>query len=647
MSKLKNHNKSSGKSRQVSGIQRGIGGIPIIDLIYCLVLFILTIFIYHRACDYFFVNWDDNVNVFQNDNIFALDKSHLIKIFTSEVIGNYNPFTILAFAIEYYFFGLDAFAFHSVNVGLHAINCLLVFVIFRQLKFDNLFSFVGAIIFAVHPMKVESVAWVTELKDLLYGFFFLLCVVLYLKYKCQPNLKQWFLISVLFIFSLLSKIQAVTLPITLLLLDLMVLDKVNWNLVLSKIHLFVLSLVTGVLGIYMLRTVGSFEKATTTYTIFDRLLIASSSFWCYLVKFFYSYENLAIYAFPKHPYLEGHHFHLFCLVLFLLLLFLLFFKKLSDQLKYGFLIFISNVVLMLQFFSAGQGFKADRFTYIAYIGLILALLSIIKIFRRNVLIVIVLVIYIGMNIKLTYAQLSVWENDITLWDHQIKLGKGNLVSFQNLGNYYRDSLKDNALALKNYEGALKIDSMHPGINNSKAKLLYDAGDFKNAFIYFRRSILGNPKSGEAYINISGCYYNFGKIDSAKIYLDRGIQLLNGTVYLERKKELYLNAYKNRFVVNLSLANYNGALEDFLTYKKFGGLDPNVYYECARIYRFKNRLNEALPLLEYAISTKYNKNTHKYYRELAEVYKGKKNMNAYLKYISESERLLNQNKESIY
>ena len=261
--------------------------------IYFFLLGVATYFVYSNTFVFDFVYWDDSVNVFENKNIQSLDWVHIKQIFTTDVIGNYNPLTILGFAIQYHFFYdataqvLDPHGFHVVNVVIHLINVFLVFEILKQLKFSVWIAFFGSLLFSIHPMKVESVAWVTELKDVLFGFFYLIVVFLYLRWNCKPTVFQSLLLTLLFICSLLSKIQAVALPVTLILIDVMMTKRFFWKSMISKWYMFLLSLATGLLGVFMLRGNGSLEKATAKYTVIERLCIASHSLLNYVIKFFY------------------------------------------------------------------------------------------------------------------------------------------------------------------------------------------------------------------------------------------------------------------------------------------------------------------------------------------------------------------------
>jgi hypothetical protein len=158
-------------------------------------------------------------------------------------------------------------------------------------------SFITALLFAIHPMRVESVVWITERKDVLFGAFYLLSLIFYIQYIRQKKAWYYVLALLVFILSLLSKIQAVALPLSLLLVDYWFSRKLSKKLVLEKIPFFVLSLATGLVGIYFLRQQGSLDT-TSLFPLHQRLFIGSYSFIVYLLKSVFPWEMSAVYPYP-------------------------------------------------------------------------------------------------------------------------------------------------------------------------------------------------------------------------------------------------------------------------------------------------------------------------------------------------------------
>lgn len=193
------------------------------------VILLITAIVFLPSLSLKFVNWDDPQNILENETlkIFAYqwDWKAVKAIFSTDVIGNYNPLPIFTFAIEKYFFApdpvLNPFIFHFNNLWMHLICTLLVYIIFIQLEIGLIPSAIAALLFGIHPMRVESVAWITERKDVLYSMFFLGALSSYISFlKTTAGKTKWYLLTIaLSILALFSKVQAVTLPLTMVAVD--------------------------------------------------------------------------------------------------------------------------------------------------------------------------------------------------------------------------------------------------------------------------------------------------------------------------------------------------------------------------------------------------------------------------------------------
>ena len=198
-----------------------------------------------------FVNWDDIIYIMNNDMIHSFSLENISKIFSTYWMGNYHPFAILSFTFDYQFFKITPQGYHFHNMVLHLVNTALVyFFCFHLMNRRVGIATVAALLFAVHPMHVESVAWISERKDLLYTMWFLMALIAYLFYCRNKDFKYLGLSLILFLFSLLSKAQAVTLPLSLLALDYFLNRKFTVKTLAEKIPFFLLSLVFGIIAIY-------------------------------------------------------------------------------------------------------------------------------------------------------------------------------------------------------------------------------------------------------------------------------------------------------------------------------------------------------------------------------------------------------------
>ncbi len=540
-----------------------------------------------------FVNWDDDVNLLDNPNLEAFDWEHIKAIFTTSVIGGYNPLSIFTLAIEKNFFGFDPKVFHTTNLLLHLCCVYLVFQILLAMKLSPLAAFVGAVLFGIHPMRVESVAWVTERKDVLFGVFYLGAMYTYIQSLLKPQRKNYFLYLTigLFVLSLLSKIQAVALPLSLLALDYYFKRPLEWKLVLEKIPYFALSLATGFLGIYFLSEAKTLNDPTT-FNLFERLLIGAYSFCIYGIKLIFPYEMSPLYPYPaKMPwqvYLAPVG------VLATLYWFYVAFKKDWRAQVFGLAFFAFNIFFVLQILGAGQGYKADRFTYIPYFGLFfMAAYGLQELLKRKpafqsyaqIGVGVYLLLFAGM----TWQQCGVWKNGESLWTHVIKHYSNTALPYGNLGHYYRDQ-KQYKKALENYDRAVQLNTREGKTFNSRGKTYFDMGNATKALEDYNRSIEMDPDRAEFYVNRGAAFGSLGRLNEALNDFNKGVEL----------DPKWKNSYLNRSLVYTQTGQYQEAYEDVVTFLQLDPFHADMWYEKATALRRLGRDPEALPALNQAI-----------------------------------------------
>ena len=204
-------------------------------------ILILTAILYAACLKNGFVNWDDGKNVFENPDIKSLGWQNIKKIFSTFYLGMYQPITTISFALDYKIAGLDPQQFHLTNLLFHLLNVWLVFMFILLLTKNNVIAVVTALFFAVHPLHAESVCWVSERKDVLYAFFYLLSIITWINYlKSGRKITFFFLSMFFFLLSLCSKSAAVTLPVLMILIDYYMGIKINFKSHLNKIPFFLL-----------------------------------------------------------------------------------------------------------------------------------------------------------------------------------------------------------------------------------------------------------------------------------------------------------------------------------------------------------------------------------------------------------------------
>ena len=546
-----------------------------------------------------FVNWDDDVNIMENINLDGFTIENVKRIFhpaTGTVIGNYNPLPIFTFAIEKHFFGLDATAYHVNNLILHLLTTLLVFRILLMMKLSTSAAVVGALLFGIHPMRVESVAWVTERKDVLLGVFYFSAIYTYIKYIISKgNAKKYFAYTiVLFVIALFSKIQAVSLPLSMLALDYYFKRPLTLKLLMEKVPFFGLSLLFGLMGIFFLAENSSLDDITN-YTLFERLLVGAYSFIVYLVKFVFPYKMSCLYPYPKS--ISGLFYAAPIGVLAILGGIFYAHKKQLKHVVFGLVFFIFNIMFLLQILSAGQGFLADRFTYIAYFGLFfMVAFAFDQFIQRKPNMQTFLSAGVGAYLLLfmgmTWQQNKTWKNGETLWTNVLKTERKTTTPWSNRAFYYRD-IKKYDKALLDYNKAIQINPSKAALYNSRGKLFFDIGKTQECIKDYNTATQLDPTLTEAWINRGAAYASQGNLQQALADFNKGIEI----------DPTYKNGFANRSLLFNQTQQFREALAD---YNSYIALDPNnseMYFERAIAKRELGDYSGAMTDIEQAISMK--------------------------------------------
>jgi len=340
---------------------------------YYIFLVLLLAFTVHSPTlnNGFVNNWDDDGYILNNSSIQTLSKENTKSIFSSFHMGNYHPLTTLTYALEYHFFGLNARYYHFNNLVLHLLNVFFVFVLVGLLFGRNNMALIAALLFAIHPMHVESVGWISERKDVLYALFFLLSLIMYLKYSENNQIKFYALSILFFLFSLLSKSAAVSLPMVLV-ACLFFRESGNGFALKKYVLLFPFFALSLLFGIIALKSQGaSTQYLTPDYTIIQRLFTGHFALLFYMYKFVLPF-NLS--AFYPHPTLTNGVlptlYYLSPIIVWGIFAGLYFFLiRHKKVFVFGLLFFLFAIILVIQFIPVGGAITADRYTYVPYIGL--------------------------------------------------------------------------------------------------------------------------------------------------------------------------------------------------------------------------------------------------------------------------------------
>src|SRR5579862_3164285 len=340
----------------------------------CLIaILIITGFIYSNALEHALLNFDDN-EYFAYPEIRQLTWHNLKLYFSHYYLIMYQPIPVLSFAINYYFSQVETFPLHMVNLIFHLLNVVLVYLFIQKLAHKQLIALLVAMLFAIHPMNVEAVTWMSSRSSGLYTFFYLLALLFYLKYIEFAQKKYLVFVGVAFLLSLLCKAQAVTLPLILLVIDFYH-SRINKTLLpgilLEKMPFFILSFIFGIIAIMDKNTLENITNGMlVSYTYPEIICLVCYSFVFYLYKLFVPINLCAIHVYP--PLVNGYLPLIYYVSPFILLTGIASLWPIARNRKYvqfGLLLFLISIVINIQIIPSRLFIVSERYGYFPYLGL--------------------------------------------------------------------------------------------------------------------------------------------------------------------------------------------------------------------------------------------------------------------------------------
>ncbi|MFC1856160.1 tetratricopeptide repeat protein [Thermodesulfobacteriota bacterium] len=411
-------------------------------LICSLALVLVSVILYKDVVDYDFVNLDDETYVYENLNIREINAKNLKTIFLEPYFVNYQPLAIMSYAFDYKFSELNAKGFHLTNVIIHVINAILVLFLLHLITGNVIFSLTIALIFAVHPVQVETVAWISERKGLLCTLFYLLSFMSYIKFS-RGSKKGFYILSIiLLILALLAKPMAVTLPLILILYDYYE-NKLCRKKLIEKVPFFIISIAFSLLVFFIQKNEGS--VATSELMSFSQnILMAFYNVGFYIDKLMLP-RNLSVFYAHSTPFsyislkaLIGQGMIVACI------LYLVNFKRINRGVNFGILFFLISLLPIIRLVPIGATYAADRYMYVPMLGLFFALGMIIISFqkarpeskvRARAFFVIIPIFIVCLSMA-AVSQTKVWKNSYTLWSKVVAIGDPSDNAYLGLGKFH-------------------------------------------------------------------------------------------------------------------------------------------------------------------------------------------------------------------
>ena len=569
-----------------------------LGMILCIL--ILTFIAFYPTLKNSFVDtWDDADYVTDNRNIQSL--SNFKKIVTTPVQGNYHPLTMITLALNYAWTKKDASSYHAANLVLHLLNTILVFFfIFRLTRKKYWIAFIVALFFGIHPLHVESVAWVAERKDVLYSFFFLFALIFYLKYLEKNKLIRILPVLGFFILSLLSKPAAVIFPLVLLAVDYFYGRPGKMSIFYEKIPFFLLSIGMGLLTVHaqsVERGVGVVDAGT--FPVHFPFFFGFYGLMMYAFKTIVPVDLCTFYPFPPlNLALPVEYYFSMLFGIGLIAILIMTFKK-YKIIAFSIFFYIINLLLVLQFMPVGGAVIADRYTYLPLIGVFIVPAYFFQKWSDKHAgippvtgIILLLIVSITLTV-LTYKQSKIWKDSASLWDNTIAVQPSGR-AYSKRGLAYKDA-GNLEKAIELYTKAIGINKNESDALMNRGNLYFDMGKDDLALDDCRKYSL-KKKDALVYSNIGIIYGRQGKNDSALFYL-------NASVALDSTKVV---TFLNRGICFYSMKRYEEAIADYRHYLRFKPDDASVILNIGIAYQAVKKHKESIPWFNQAISIKPKK-----------------------------------------
>ncbi len=560
---------------------------------WMVVIAITTFIAYIPALKGTITNWDDMVYIGANPYIKSLSAKNIAAIFSENFMGNYHPLAMLSLTIDYQINKLDPFVFHLVNILIHIMNSIMVLLVLKRLTGKLEIAVIAALLFGVHSLHVESVVWLSERKDVLYTFFYLLSLYSYIRYIPKRE-QKWFGLSLLFfLLSCLSKGQAVTLAITLFLVDIFMGRKwTELKILMEKVPFLIMALIFGIVAFKA--QAGADATIMANFPIQQRVAFASYGLIMYILKLFYPFALSAYYPYPIIGDVgEVPLIYWLCILPAIGFILLMFFTwKRSKTLFFGIGFFLVNIVLLLQLLPVGRAMMADRYAYIPSIGyffLVGYYLTDRKYIKVKQVTWAIVAVYTVILMFLTFQQSKVWLNSNTLWSDAIAKNPRIPVAWYNRANTKLDS-SDNKGAIADYTECINLDKTFWRAYINRGNARSRVKDYIGSIEDFDAMIRFDSTAVNAYINRAMSRRMLQDYDNSLKDYNKAIRMKPDQVEL----------YTSRANVKLDLKDYDGAIADFDEAIKLNPKYAAAYTNRAIVKKEKKDLAGALADYDKAV-----------------------------------------------
>jgi len=516
------------------------------EIVICLLLVGTNLVVFGQIVTHDFVTLDDYRYVVENPKVrTGLTWEGFIWAFETGFHRHWHPLTWLSHMADCQLFGLNPGGPHLVNLLLHSANTLLLFFMFLRMTRSLYPSALVAVLFAVHPLHVETAAWVADRKDLLSAFFWFLTILTYVGYCHRPKVVKFVLVFIFMAMGVLCKSSIMTLPFTLLLLDYWPLGRLGWGqrtpedsvrfarasllkVVAEKIPLFLLC-AGAVIGAYI--TIDAPIEAPVERGSFGpNLSTTPRALWAYLVyvvKTFWPYHLAAPYPHPRFTPLPGWKIGVAVLPLAAISAISIRQVRKRPYLIVGWLFFLGNLLPVVGLFNIGPDKMADRYTYIPLIGLFIMVVfylneQIGRIRLPRVAVAAVSTATVLALMGSAFLQTRHWKDSVTLFTHALQVTQKNELAHNNLGIEYMHT-GDTQTALQQFQKALALRPTYLNALVNVGVLFQRQGNLKEAKMYYSQSLKNRPDYAPAHYNLGRALEEEGNYDRAEYHYKQAVK----------------------------------------------------------------------------------------------------------------------------
>jgi tetratricopeptide (TPR) repeat protein len=553
-----------------------------LTLCISLVLIIVILAVFWQVRNHEFITFDDDQYVTNNPHVKSgLTLSGTIWALVAMHSNNWHPLTWLSHMLDCELYGLNPGGHHLTNLLIHIANTLLLFLVLKRMTGALWRSSFVAALFALHPLHVESVAWVAERKDVLSTFFWMLTMETYLRYVNCPRFHRYLLVLLCFAMGLLSKPMLVTLPFVLLLLDYWPLGRFRLgqlrsnrnistqkslnlsdqrssalHLVLEKTPFFALSAVSSILTFFAQHRI---VKSLEFFPLETRIANALVSYVSYIGKMIWPNRLGFFYPYPDKVAIWQITGAALLLVSVSVLVIRASHKR--PYLGMGWLWYLGTLVPVIGLVQVGLQAMADRYTYVPLIGLFIMIAwgipDILEGWRhRKTVFAVSAGLLFSVLAIVTWAQVQCWQNSITLYKHTLEVTSKNSLIQYNFGVVLLRQGR-NSDAITHLSESLRIDPNRAETHNNLGVALARQGKIQEAMVHYTEALRIKPDYAEAYGNIGNSLVQQGRIEEALAHYKKALRI----------KPNFADAHYSLAVAYLMIGNRGAAMEEYEVLKK--------------------------------------------------------------------------------